>query len=161
VFVYTTWLIDTKPAYAAYYLDYVKKYSLVTSGVFRSVLPDNPIRVKNLLAYESIASKESYNTFSNSTAAKSSSSDKVMLTMSMHNEDNASSVIAIAMMMELGGMPIEILRQFGESGEKAIDNIENLRDRCEDPEIRDRLELAEQIIPGIKTEIGEIDDAAE
>ena len=134
VFVYTTWLIDTKPEYAAYYLDYVKKYSSVTSGVFRSVLPDDLDRVRNLFTYETVASKESVDTSSTGTTTKSSSSDKVMLTMSMHNEDNASSIIAITMMLELAGLSLDCLTQLGDAGEKAIGDIKGLQERLDDPE---------------------------
>ena len=161
VFVYTTWLIDTNPTYADYYLDYVKKYSSVTSGVFRSVLPDDIDRVRSLITYESVASKVSYNTFSSKPSAKSSSSDKVVLTMSLHNEDNASSVIALLMMFECADMPLKCLKEFGVRGERLFEDIKELQERFDDPEITLRLELVERVVPGLLEKIGETEDAVE
>ena len=154
VFVYTVWLIDAMPANADKYLDYVKKYSSTDTSVFRRVLPDTPERLGNLVTYENMVRPVSDAEEGSDTVAKSVSSDKVVLAMSMSNEDNAAHSVAMLMLLNLSDMNMDVLRSFGRAGEKVADELEDLPERFDDDDVADRIELAEKILPSILDEIG-------
>ena len=154
VFVYTVWLIDAMPANAEKYLDYVKKYSSTATSVFRRVLPDSPERLGNLVTYENMVMPTSNAEDGSDTVAKSVSSDKVVLAMSMSNEDNAAHTIAMLMLLYLADMDVDVLRSFGRSGQQVADEVEDLLERCGDDDVAIRIELVEKVVPSILDKIG-------
>lgn len=104
VFLYLEWLIDAEPPDAEKYAGYLRKYSLVDSGVFRKVLCDTPGRLYAALDEHDATSPLQAPADDNAARKKALAAEKTGMMLSLDAEDDDAHAAALFVMLEYAGM---------------------------------------------------------
>lgn len=147
VFIYATWLIDLIPPDAAKYVEYIKRYSFITSSVFRSVLPDTDERLAALFKYENLLHARS------NTSAELNGKTAMLLSLDLEN--TAAHALMVVVLLDENN----IKTPFSNNKNMWIRfsrDISYIRKHADDETISQRVHLASVLDSSVEKYIEEI-----
>lgn len=140
VFVYSTWLIDLMPADAERFLEYIKRYSRPASAIFRSVLPDNEERMRQLMMYENLLRLHSVTAEGDRVSKVADGRTAMVLSMSL--DSTAAHTMMLMVLLDRNDMGLSSVEEYARLYKNLSKEMEYIQDNECNEEISRRLALA-------------------